>query len=212
MCGGLVTATCERSQDVVKYQVGRLLGYLLLGLLAGILGSALQLTVLPSYLVHLPALFIGGLFIYWGVQGLQNKKAELPMPKALGRIYSKLWRLFVLKNTGLSRSFFTGLISILLPCGLLYGVILGTVALQHTSSALMAVFFFWLGTVPSMIVAPEIVRKVLRPLRSRLPKTYALSLMIIGVFTISYRMINFQNRPIAEGASVKHEAPVKHCH
>ena len=193
MCGGLVTASCEGSKDVVRYQFGRLLGYLLLGALAGVLGSFLHFKTAPMAATLIPSLLVGGLFIFWGVQALRGRKAEIPMPKFFGRLYTKLWRSLVQKNKNFTRAFFTGFISILLPCGLLYGIVLSTVALQNMPSALMAMLFFWLGTVPAMVVAPGIIQKLLKPFKAKLPKVYAVSLMLIGVMTISFRIVKIQN-------------------
>ncbi len=193
MCGGLVTASCEGSKDVVRYQFGRLLGYLLLGALAGFLGNFLNFKSAPIAATLIPSLLVGGLFIFWGVQALRGRKAELPMPKFFGQLYTKLWRALVQKNKNLTRAFFTGFISILLPCGLLYGIVLSTVALQNMPSALMAMLFFWLGTVPAMVVAPGIIQRLLKPFKAKLPKVYAISLMLIGVMTISFRIVKIQN-------------------
>lgn len=193
MCGGLVTATCEKSNDVFRYQIGRLLGYLVLGALAGIIGSFLNFKHVHPLVSLIPAVFIGLLFIFWGLQNYRGKKAELPTPKFLSRLYTKLWFKLVQKNKNFTKAFFTGLISIFLPCGLLYGVVLGTLAFQHTHEALFSMFFFWLGTVPSMVVAPGIVQRVIRPFKSKLPKTFAISLMAIGVLTITLRMVKLHD-------------------
>ncbi len=187
MCGGLVTASCEKSHDVFRYQVGRLLGYLFLGGMAGFIGSYLNFNSSHPAFSFVPAIFIGLLFIYWGIQNFQGKKAEVPAPKILSRFYTQLWLRLVQRNKNFTKAFFTGLISIFLPCGLLYGIVLGTVALQHTHEALFSMFFFWLGTVPSMVVAPGIVQKIIRPFKSKLPKTYAISLIAIGILTIGLR-------------------------
>jgi sulfite exporter TauE/SafE len=189
MCGGLVTATCDKSNDVFRYQVGRLLGYLALGILAGYIGSFLDLKNVHPMVSILPAIFIGLLFIFWGVQNFKGKKAELPTPKFMSVLYTKLWLKLVQKNKNFTKAFFTGLISIFLPCGLLYGVVLGTLAFQHTHEALFSMFFFWLGTVPSMVVAPGMIKQIIRPFQSKLPKTYAVSLVFIGVMTITLRMV-----------------------
>ena len=194
MCGGLVTATCDKSNDVFRYQIGRLLGYLTLGCLAGFVGNYLNVKNVHPLVSILPAFFIGILFIFWGFQNYRGKKAELPAPKILGHLYTKLWFKFVQKNTNFTKAFFTGLISIFLPCGLLYGVVLGTLSLEHTHEALFSMFFFWLGTVPSMVVAPGIVQKIIRPFKSKLPKTYALSLIAIGLMTISLRMVKLHEQ------------------
>lgn len=191
MCGGLVTASCDKSKDIYRYQTGRLLGYLALGLMAGYLGGLVKFENSSPLITVIPGIIIGLLFLYWGIQNWRGKKAELPMPKFMGRFYTFLWKKFIFKNKGVSKAFFTGLISIFLPCGLLYGIVLGGVALQHPLVAVFSMFFFWLGTVPSMILAPSILQKVLRPIRSKLPKTYALSLILIGLLTVSFRLIKF---------------------
>lgn len=211
MCGGLVTATCDKSQDVVRYQVGRLLGYLTLGLLAGFIGKFLNFTDFNPIFSLIPALMIGLLFIYWGVQNFRGKKAELPTPKFMGKIYTSLWVKLVQKNQNFSRAFFTGLISIMLPCGLLYGVVLGTVALQHSYEALFSMFFFWLGTVPSMVVAPSLIQQVIKPFKSKLPKTYAISLITIGLMTVTFRAIKV-NEMQKKAEAAPQEAKAFRCH
>lgn len=193
MCGGLVTASCQKSQDIYRYQFGRLLGYLALGLLSGLLGNVFHLNVVHPLFSIVPSLLIGALFIYWGVKNYQGKKSPLTTPKFMGQFYTKLWTKMVHKNNNFSRAFFTGLISIFLPCGLLYGIVLGTLALEHTHEALISMFFFWLGTVPGMVLAPAIIQKILKPFKSSLPKTYAIGLIALGILTISLRMVKFQH-------------------
>lgn len=192
MCGGLVTATCHKSNDVIRYQAGRLIGYLTLGFFAGLLGKIFTIQENNPKMTLIPGLILGGLFLYWGVQNYRGKKAELPMPKFVSRLYTHLFSVLVAKNKNFSKSFFTGLLSILLPCGLLYGVVLGVAAFEHSFHALFTMLFFWLGTLPSMMLAPSIMQKILRPLKMKLPKTYAISLILIGLITISYRVIRFQ--------------------
>jgi len=192
MCGGLVTATCQKSNDVFRYQAGRLIGYLTLGFFAGMLGKIFTVQQDNPKMTLIPGLILGGLFLFWGIQNFRGKKAELPAPKFVGQLYTKLFVVLVAKNKNFSRSFFTGLLSILLPCGLLYGVVFGVAAFEHSFHALFTMFFFWLGTLPSMVLAPSIIQKILRPLKLRLPKTYAISLILIGCLTISYRVFRFQ--------------------
>ena len=191
MCGGLVTATCNKSNDVARYQVGRLAGYLTLGFFAGMLGKIFTIQESNPKMTLIPGVVLGVLFLFWGIQNYRGKKAELPTPKFLSRLYSRLFAILVSKNKNLSKSFFTGLISIFLPCGLLYGVVLGVAAFEHSFHALFTMFFFWLGTLPSMVLAPSIIQKILRPLKMKLPKTYAISLILIGLLTISFRVVRF---------------------
>lgn len=211
MCGGLVTASCEGSKDVFRYQIGRLIGYLFLGAVAGFIGSFLNFKSAHPLVTIIPSVFVGLLFIYWGVQSLRGKKAELPAPKFLSELYTKLWKTLVQKNKNFTKAFFTGLISIMLPCGLLYGVVIGTVALQHTSYALLSMFFFWLGTVPAMVIAPGLVQKIFKPFKAKLPKAYAISLMMIGVMTISFRMVKLHGGTHKHVESAPTQTQMK-CH
>jgi sulfite exporter TauE/SafE len=191
MCGGLVTASCQQNTDILKYQIGRLIGYLFLGLIGGSLGSFLKIQTHSKMLNTIPGIIIGIIFIFWGFQNYLGKKAELPMPKFMSTFYAYLWKKCVYKNHSLNKAFFTGLISIFLPCGLLYGIVLSTLALQHPLMALTSMFFFWLGTVPSMVLAPSLFQKILNPIKNQLPKTYGISLILLGLLTVSYRVIKF---------------------
>ncbi len=192
MCGGLVTATCQKSEEVMRYQLGRLTGYLTLGLFAGFLGKIFTIQASNPKLTLIPGLMIGSLFLFWGVQNFRGKKAELPLPVFLSKLYSKLWGKLVKNNNGNFKSYLVGLLSIFLPCGLLYGVVLGVAAFEHSFYAILYMFFFWLGTLPSMVFAPTILQKFLRPLKAKLPKSYAISLILLGLLTISYRVMRFQ--------------------
>lgn len=210
MCGGLVTASCEKSHDVFRYQLGRLLGYLSLGLMAGFIGSFLKFENLPSQVSVIPAVMIGMVFIFMGIKNYRNQKTELPAPQFLRNLYVKIWGKFVKDNRGVSKAFFVGAISILLPCGLLYGVVLGTVALQSSTLGVLSMLFFWLGTLPSMLLAPGIVQKIMRPLKLRLPKTYALTLVTIGLVTITFRLAHLHGKSVNDPSP---GAPKVHkCH
>lgn len=187
MCGGLVTASCSAGKDVLKYQVGRLLGYLLLGSVAFIFGYVLKGIVTFHWAPLVSGLFLGILFIYWGVRSFQGKKAEVPLPGFLRKSYQYSFRHLVSK-VGYFRSFVVGLISIMLPCGLLYGLMVAALALGNYQHVLISLLFFWIGTLPAMIGAPQLIKKVMEPFRKNLPTAYAIFFIVIGVATIVGRL------------------------
>ena len=210
MCGGLVTATCERTNDIVSYQFGRLCGYLSLGLLGGCLGGFLSLKHIHPFWSLIPATLLAGIFIFWGMKNLRGQKAEIPTPKFLSHFYINLWDRFVKKNQGLNKALMTGLISIFLPCGLLYGIALGTLTLEHSYEALISMFFFWLGTVPAMIAAPSFIRKLINPLQRRLPKIFGLGLVLIGLMTLGLRVVKVYENSMAVQSGSDAESMI--CH
>lgn len=208
MCGGLVTASCDGGKDVFKYQVGRLIGYLFMGTVAYLMGYTIKGLVSFPYAPVISGLFMGLLFIFWGLRSLNGKRAELPLPKFLGKFYQTLYRRFVTR-AGSFRSFVVGLLSILLPCGLIYGLIISALALGDFADIATSLFFFWLGTLPAMIGAPHLIKKILHPIRSKLPRAYAMVFIVMGIITIAGRLHHLPQR--AEVDRTK-DSGIHHCH
>lgn len=208
MCGGLVTASCHSEKDVLKYQIGRLLGYMVLGNFAFVLGYVLKGVVSFQWAPLVSGLFMGSLFIYWGVQNFKGKKAEVPLPAFLRKAYQYTFRRFV-SNAGSCRSFIIGLISIMLPCGLLYGLMIAALALGEYEDILVSLLFFWMGTLPAMIGAPHLIKRALGPLKKNLPKFYAVIFIVVGVVTIAGRLSDFSPLKKASSSSDKE---IHHCH
>lgn len=195
MCGGLVTATCQNKTDIVKYQLGRLLGYSFLGLIGGMIGFVFNVKSVNPYFTLITGLFLGLMFIYWGVKSFGGKNVEVPLPRFFGRLYTKSYSHLVKENKlKFSRSFFTGLISILLPCGLLYGVIIGAIATNSLYTGAIAMLCFWIGTLPTMMLVPNIFQRVFNPFQKRHPRSYALILIMIGLLTISSKVHSHYSR------------------
>lgn len=195
MCGGLVSVSSEKSMSTWPYQVGRLLAYLILGLISSYITNFFKLNLKSPYLILLPGIILGGLFIFWGIEIYRGRKAEIPMPSSLKNWYQFFYKkIYLLGNW--FRPFAIGLISIVLPCGLLYGMIISLSSFDSHSQILLSILFFWLGTLPSMILAPKIILQVLGPIKSKLPKVFAIILIGIGLVNLSYRIskvITIQN-------------------
>jgi sulfite exporter TauE/SafE len=196
MCGGLVTYSTNSKADIWKYQFGRLLAYLLLGLIAGLFGTLIHLEKNNPKIALIPGLILGMLFLYWGFETLKGKRAEIPMPKLFTKIYSKVFGKLITHNNSQYKSQYksliTGLLSIFLPCGILYSVVLTVASFETKWWALFSMFFFWLGTLPAMVLAPNVIKNLLNPMRSKVPKIYATVLIVIGISTIGYRVTRFQ--------------------
>lgn len=207
MCGGLVTASCSGGKDVLKYQVGRLLGYLILGSVAFVFGYVLKGVVTFAWAPLVSGLFLGVLFIYWGIRSFQGKKAEVPLPAFLRKVYQYTFRNYVSK-AGYFRSFIVGLISIMLPCGLLYGLMVAALALGDYQHVVISLLFFWMGTLPAMVGAPQFIKKVMEPFRKNLPTAYAVLFIVIGVATIAGRLSAYS----PETKSTTSDKVERHCH
>ncbi|EQC43057.1 DsbD family 2 [Bacteriovorax sp. BSW11_IV] len=190
MCGGLVTACAPTKKSVFTYQLGRLGGYSLLALLGGFIGEFLRLRLSTGALSIVPALMIGTILIFFGLQSLRGKSAHVKLPNFVESTHRSLWKkaMVVFKDQYSAKSFTVGLLSIMLPCGLLYGVVISLSALQNPLLSVLMMFFFWLGTLPAMGVAPTLFKKLISPMLQKMPKAGAILLICIGLMTISYRV------------------------
>ncbi|MDD2942671.1 MAG: sulfite exporter TauE/SafE family protein [bacterium] len=170
MCGGFVAFISGRSEIPGRagsrpmahfsYHIGRMLSYVILGVIAGLLGKALDNVALLAGLQRASALIAGVLMISWGIGGLflrHRFSASGPnfLLKKLAALYHRLMKA---GNTGEStsranwtlRAFSIGGLSGLMPCGFLH---IFTLAAATTASPLkgaMVMLAFWLGTVPML--------------------------------------------------------------
>ncbi len=149
MCGGFAAyATEQRSYGILYYHLGRLLTYLLLGLAAGALGSALNGLGVVGGLSQLAALVVGILMISCGLYSFFSISA-------VGKIHSKYMAVPYRKILEIGdrsptylRPFIFGLASTFLPCGWLYSYVAIAASTGSFLSAIVTMIFFWLGTVP----------------------------------------------------------------
>jgi sulfite exporter TauE/SafE len=201
MCGGLVSACSPDKKSIWIYQVGRLLGYSLLGIFAGTIGHLISQSFQNNFLKLAPALTLGFLFILWGWTSLKGKK-EIATPGFIQKTYNHIWKTIMPNMHGNLKPFGVGFFSIMLPCGLLYALVISVAAFQDPAKGLMAMFFFWLGTIPAMALAPNLFQLLMQMFFNRSPRLIGATFMVLGILTISYRLFMlYSGEPTAEGPS-----------
>lgn len=192
MCGGLVASSCQSQKASLFYQFGRLMSYTLLGLFASSVASLLQYQTNNRWPSIIAGSFIGIMLVIWGLETWVGKRKDLPLPSFLSKFYFFLFKL--LPSNDILRSVSVGALSIFLPCGLLYGVVLSTAVTLSPIQGALALCTFWLGTLPAMLVAPVFFQKIIGPLKQKSPKLLASGLIVLGIATISYRVFQFQSK------------------
>ena len=188
MCGGLASACASDRTSNMTYQLGRLISYSIIGFIAGIFGHLFKGLNAHPFITVIPAFLIGIMFIFWGIQAWRGKSTEITVPSFLKPITSKLYGKTLKSASPFIKSFGVGFLSIFLPCGLLYGVVLSIATFQNPIIGMVGMAFFWLGTVPAMALAPEAFQRILRPLLKNSPRMMSVLLMSLGFLTISYRL------------------------
>lgn len=190
MCSAISMVCSNTKTDNIFYQLGRLFGYCTLGVISGLLGSYLVIKRENPFLTIIPALLIGAMLIYIGLKQIILKNSHIKFPKFFNFNISKVWSKILKNKSANSKqtSLLIGSISIFLPCGLLYGVVIALAAYQNSFLALVSMLTFWIGTLPAMSFAPSIFKKILNPISVKIPTLTASFFIFTGVITISYRL------------------------
>jgi len=192
MCGGLVLTVGRDFKTNASYQVGRLFAYLLMACVAMLTSTLIQKSGITSYIPLLGGVFIGVIFIYWGLQSIRGKKFEVKLPSFITKYYQILFKRFSnIEHSKMVKSFCIGTISIMLPCGFLYGVLITLMTFQSPLIGFLGVIGFWLGTLPAMVFAPTLIHNIIKPIQNFAPKASGLLLVCLGLSTVSYRLWNF---------------------
>lgn len=210
MCGGFVAFYSGGSSDEaagklplaphLAYNGGRLVTYVALGVLAGVIGNVADIAGRAAGLGRIAAVVAGSVMLIWGLVLLVG--ASRPGSKLTGRLSKwvapRLARLRGRPPT--TRALLLGLASTLLPCGWLYAF---AVTAAGTGSPLwggLVMAAFWLGTVPVMLGLGLGAQRLAGRLRKHVPLIGALGLIAIGVFTlvdradISGRLVKIEAR------------------
>ena len=184
MCGGLVTSIGKDRRAVIRYHLGRLLSYSLLGALAGGLGKA----VLQS-----PALrglgWIAGflLFLAFTALAFQVLRGRSPHLFRLPRFLNHV--LFRRLNPARIPPEAVGGLSALLPCGWLHAFLLGAVLTENPGNGALVLSLFWVGTLPALTFFPLLAQRILGPVRLRAPQLSAFILIGIGTLALAQKIV-----------------------
>lgn len=169
MCGGIVAAfgismrdlsPSKRRALIITYHIGRLISYMMLGVIASLIGSQ----VIAPFLTDnaLPRILLGGALIFAALLML-----GVPVLNRLEKLGLGLWnrlspiRQKVLPIDSLPKAMGAGMLWGLLPCGLVYGALVMAVSTAATQvdalSGAVFMLFFGLGTLPMLIATDSMI-------------------------------------------------------
>ncbi len=153
MCGPIAMALPVPQQSRwlggMLYNIGRMFTYAILGLILGVVGFSIQLAGLQksfSVLIGLSMLIIITFpTIFRKIEGSYYQTSLVRFVK------NKIGQMF--KTKTMSAAFLIGALNGLLPCGLVYAAIAGSLMLASTFEAAIYMLTFALGTMPIMLIA-----------------------------------------------------------
>ena len=191
MCGGLVLTVGRDHKSNASYQFGRLSAYLIMATIAMFTSTLIQNTGISQFVPLVGGVSIGLLFTFWGLQSMRGRKFEVKLPRFLNKLYQTLFTRFSKNNSKMLKGYSVGALSLMLPCGFLYAVVITLMTFQSPLIGFLGVIGFWLGTLPAMVFAPTLINQIIKPIASYAPKFSGLLLICLGLSTVSYRLWTF---------------------
>jgi uncharacterized protein len=158
MCGPFVVLACSHQsvgtasrRALVAYHLGRLTTYLMLGLVAGVAGSALTWTGTTFGVSQLAAIVAGVAMLVGGLISLARLRGVvIPSPRLPLKITVAIQSVFrrTARWQSVTRAFAIGLATTWLPCGWLYAFVLVAAGAGSVLGAAAVMLAFWVGTLP----------------------------------------------------------------
>jgi sulfite exporter TauE/SafE len=175
MCGAFASACARPARGLGAWHAGRLIGYGILGALAGAFGGSIPG---PAWLPPMLAVAL----LCWFAAALAGLLPE-PRPRLPG--FASAGRL-LRENRGMGARFAFGIVNGFVPCGLVYSALSVPVALAHPVAGAVAMVAFGAGTLPSLsIAALTLHRFAPRTLAGR--RILALAVLFAGLWSIGIR-------------------------
>lgn len=136
----------KKALGILLYNLGRITTYSLLGLIAGILGRFLFVGKLEQIFTMIFGISI---LVVLLVTIIFKKNLHI---KPLNKVYNRL-QLFIAKkiqHQGLGTLFILGVANGLLPCGMVFLAVTGSLVAGSQTQSMLYMFLYGLGTLPAM--------------------------------------------------------------
>lgn len=195
MCGGFVLA-CAPRRGLVRYHLGRLTGYLALGLAAGVVGQGLGLVAadLIGY-QRIAGYVLGGLLIVVALRTLfPAGVSRAARPSALSRLRQRLWARVAPRplpgEAPRPMGYSIGLLSALLPCGWLWSFVILAAASASPLRGLAVMGAFFAGTVPLLTLFGWLAGRLAfaGPLQRHAPRMTAAMMLAAGLLAVAGKL------------------------
>lgn len=183
----------QRMFRLSAYHSGRLITYILLGILVGLVGAAANKSGSLLGFGNMAARFVGVVMLVLGAWRLyqyafhsEQTVAHTPFFAAWTKSLISLKKRFSFQSP-LATSFSWGLISTWLPCGWLYVFALAAAASGGPVRAASLMIAFWIGTLPLLSFVAVGITAFGKNATKYLHPFSAVLLIVFGVYTSSSR-------------------------
>lgn len=160
MCGPIALSLPMRDESKVSfftsrllYNLGRVLTYMILGIIFGYLGQGLRIISSQQII----AIVFGVILLLFFITPAKYKQlmSNFPPIAKIKNIYTNFFGR-VLRYSGNTGMFVIGVVNGFIPCGFVYLAIAAAVAFGSVTEAVIFMGFFGLGTIPSLFVVSSL--------------------------------------------------------
>lgn len=186
MCGPIALAIpLKRTSSwsiflgTLTYNLGRVLTYTIFGFLFGMLGQGFALAGLQNILsITLGSLILIAVF----VPGISSRFGQSGIVRLVGATKEKLRTLF--SKHSLASLLTIGILNGLLPCGLVYMGIAGSVTSGSVLDGMLFMMAFGIGTVPAMFAISVFRERISIRVRENIRKAMPILISVMAVLMI----------------------------
>lgn len=170
MCGPVACFISEK-KSLWPYQLGRLLGYSVLGFFSGFI-SSLFFKSEYAYIRYASMIIMLILIVYGFLKTFKVTTIQISSSQ---RLYFKF------KDS----AFMLGVLTFLLPCGWLYTFVLAAAATGSKMVGVLVMVLFWVSTLPSLTIGQVFLTKVIGKVNDRQKLISRLVLLISAIYSLS---------------------------
>lgn len=190
MCGPflslLQTENPSKQIPVILYHLGRMVSYSFLGVVLGFLGKGAnalgELGAIQSIAGIFTFLFLLLFLIRLFRNGSSSKFGNLP--KGISELLQNIRR----KTSQNGLGFGIGILSALLPCGVLYPAYAASFATGSAITGGLVMFTFYLGTVPALTGLSLVMGKIRKHIQPKWIPIFGTILLLVSVGFLLFRL------------------------
>ncbi len=192
MCGPIAfivggQKTEYRWLNAILYNAGRVVTYMLMGAVIGLIGKGLFMAGLQKWVSIIIGISLLAVAIF--SVNIETKIVNIPFVSRLMTKLKSQLGVFLQKHS-FNAYFAVGLLNGLLPCGLVYMGIAGAMSTSDITSSIAYMAMFGLGTFPMMVASTMVGNVASVPLRKMVKRVYPV-LLILFAFLFLMRGLNF---------------------
>lgn len=191
MCGPLVLAFTSKNPFLggkVVYNLGRVLTYSILGMLAGFLGSYIQFFAFQNLFAYVT----GGILLLLGFGAINGIRIPI-ITAIIQRFTNYIKMVFGVFLHSRKNIFFLGMVNGLLPCGLTYMAWTYCLTMEGAAEGFLFMAVFGLGTIPVMTGFMWVLGKILARFKISYRRVSMLVLILLGSLVIARTFLTHQH-------------------